>query len=116
MRKTVSLAFLSDNPRYNEEKPYIISEMPNLDLEKQSNIEATVHDSISIIDARNSTANFTLENNSFEWINHNFSTVLDGSEELNLQYAQECVTLLQDKLKADHIICYDIAVIIPRTK
>ncbi|KAH7397973.1 hypothetical protein BKA64DRAFT_708644 [Cadophora sp. MPI-SDFR-AT-0126] len=108
MSKLVSLAFISANSRFDSEKPYIISEMPELDIEKQSNIEVDLHNDIPITDGRGQETNFTLEENSFEWVTHSFSSVVNDSDEASMEYAQECVNFLQARLGADRVICYDI--------
>ena len=117
-----TLKFLADLPLYEEEKPYTLYGFPD-DVTPKSNCEYVMVDNIAVIDARNSEAEFKLNDCGFEFHSkpsscdlhaRNFETSV--RKELVWRYLKETIALAEETLGAHKAFCFDWRVLCSNKK
>jgi hypothetical protein len=74
--------------------------------EERSNIKLEEHSNIAIHDVRGREDEFTIEQNSFEFVKHKHALPSPNEESL-MSYIEATSALLQERFQATRIICYD---------
>jgi hypothetical protein len=83
----------------------MIADIEYIPENKRSNTELEWHH-VPVQDIRGQEAKFTIERNSFEFVKHKHE--LSSSDEASLRsYVEATSALLQDRFRADRVICYD---------
>lgn len=108
----VDLAFLSDIPLYEVEKPYSLF-IPVPPGTKTTNCESMIHFGIRLEDARGREHNFDLDTSGFKFI-HGFQHVRTRSdaprppEPAEVEaYTERVISFLRKELHADCVIFFD---------
>jgi hypothetical protein len=110
----VSMRFLDDIPRWDEEKPYEIFVESNIQC-KKSNVVLVDHSNVKVEDLRGIEHECSLEEEGFEFIKHQFKfrpTAADfesaeSSETVVTPFLVETMEVVKAHLHADRIICFD---------
>lgn len=108
-QQRVSFRYIQDLELYKYEKPYMIAEADHVPEDKRSNIKLEWRHDVPVEDIRGRASNFTIENNSFEFVKLN-SGFPSGDAESLIAYVESVAELLRQRLEADRVICYDTTV------
>jgi hypothetical protein len=96
-----SLKYIKDLELYQHEKPYM-ADIDDIPVNQRSNIQLESRE-VTVQNARGQ--NFTIEQHSFEFVSHEHEI---PSNDASLEpYIETTSLLLQDRFKADKVICYD---------
>ncbi|OTA54150.1 hypothetical protein K449DRAFT_401204 [Hypoxylon sp. EC38] len=105
----VKLKFIRDLPLFSIEKPYSIVRTMELPDEESTNIEYDDHDVSKMLrDARGCEKQFSLEKDSFCWVNYPSKINITTEQEMMVPYAKEVNNLLRKIFDTGHVICYDL--------
>ena len=108
-----TLKFLADLPLYEEEKPYTLYGFPD-DVTPTSNCEYVMVDNVAVVDARESEADFKLDDCGFEF--HHKPSLCDLHardfetsirKEFVWRYLKETIVLAEEILDAPKAFCFD---------
>jgi hypothetical protein len=96
---------------YEQEKPFYLAQVAELDGGEASNLEYKIHPNILIYDVRNHEKDFSLHANSFTYITHSTTVNFDiASADNTTLYMREMVSFTQQLFDAERVICYDVRV------
>lgn len=106
------IEYLQNLPLYKTEKPYYLlkSPDPNFDPDAQrlDNLEYEMHSDIVIRDIRGSCNEFTLEQNGFEVLSQQSTTLNFQSADDVEAHKRETEDLLRKQLGAVYVHCYEL--------
>lgn len=109
----IGLNFIADIPLYKTEKPYKLFHYDILpDGQPMTNMQLEFHDDVLVEDVRGREENFTIDANSFAWINYptKVPPEMQGSNEGIERYCKEIVELLETVFEPELVVLYDYRV------
>ncbi|KAH8768682.1 hypothetical protein F5882DRAFT_188302 [Hyaloscypha sp. PMI_1271] len=102
--------YISDNPRYDKEKPYFYAGKLEASQEHlRTNLEYSQHDGIKFHNIRGFEEKLDLSKHGFQIFKHSSSQDLERlSEDTILEnYLLETSDLVKEYMNATHVLCYD---------
>ncbi|KAF0642302.1 hypothetical protein FPSE5266_04039 [Fusarium pseudograminearum] len=105
-KTTGTVRFLSPHPKYENEKPFILS-LPLPKDQPKSNAIYETHD-IKIADARGDERSFSLDQQGFEFVEiPSRPTAVSSKEAIEGDYLPQMERFLKEHLKANRVIAFD---------
>lgn len=105
-KTTGTVRFLSPHPKYENEKPFILS-IPLPKDQPKSNAIYDTHD-IKIADARGDERSFSLDQQGFEFVEiPSLPTAVSSKEAIEGDYLPQMERFLKEHLKANRVIAFD---------
>ncbi|KAL8911211.1 MAG: hypothetical protein Q9172_007711 [Xanthocarpia lactea] len=107
--KSITLQYIADTPRLQEEKPYRIRgfEIDSDDGVDLSNLDWEDH-AVQVTDLRDSTTALDFDTCGFTWIDYRPLTQPTYDEKSVIAYCDDMIALLHRHVDAEQIICYDM--------
>jgi len=109
----VPMNFIRNDPRYEFEKPYCLSQLALPAGDEDTNL-VTESQLQVVTNARlqpDWPSHFSIDSSGFTWLEHTtHHNVLDRTAETRDAYIRESSELLRDIFDASHVICYDFRV------
>ncbi|KAF5601716.1 uncharacterized protein FSUBG_8082 [Fusarium subglutinans] len=101
------IEYLKPDPLYDEQQPYSIASRPPLGIKRTNIMQVPVKTSIH--NSRGKKAQFSLNVNGFEWVDHPLNFDVNQDAQVN-DYMNEMGTFLRQHLNAEKVIVYDYVI------
>lgn len=110
-QKIISLQYIADLECFKTEKPYRINdiELDPSDNIQLTNIEFETRD-VTLLNLRSQQKQLDFDECGFKYIHFSARTTPGFEDESIIAYSNEAIELLNQHVKADTIICYDLRV------